>query len=90
VRDEKGRVVAVVLLVRLLRHYRHGLLTPLDRVHLCGTQGDRLARTPANFRGWPRLKVALSVFWRWQGVLAEQTVEASGRLLSTSCLHGSA
>ena len=42
VRDEERGVIAVVLLVRLLRHHRHGLLAPLDRVHLCGTQ--RLVR----------------------------------------------
>jgi hypothetical protein len=34
-------------------------------------------------RGWPRLEAALGLIRRWQGVLAGDLAEASGRLLST-------
>ena len=34
-------------------------------------------------RGWPRLEVALSLDWRWRGVLEGEWTQASGRLFST-------
>ena len=30
-------------------------------------------------RGWPKLKVVLSLLWRWRGVLEGESAEASGR-----------
>ena len=34
-------------------------------------------------RGWPRLEAALSLIWRWRGVLEGESAEAPGRLVST-------
>eukprot|EP00964_Phaeocystis_antarctica_P149765 scaffold116994_cov69-Phaeocystis_antarctica.AAC.6 len=34
-------------------------------------------------RGGPRLEAALSLLWRWRGVLEAKVADASGRLSST-------
>eukprot|EP00964_Phaeocystis_antarctica_P033655 scaffold19083_cov60-Phaeocystis_antarctica.AAC.2 len=52
------------------------------KVSRCG----RLARARTHLpirRGWPGIEAALSLIWRWRGVLEGELAEASGRLLST-------
>jgi hypothetical protein len=59
---------------------------------LCGKHGryGRPARTHLPIsrigRGWLRLEAALSLIWRWRGVLEGDLVKASGRLFPTQVL----
>jgi hypothetical protein len=49
-------------------------------------QPEHICQSAEIGRGWLRLEAALSLIWRWRGVLEGDLVKASGRLFPTQVL----